>query len=141
MKLLNRFLKKDKFLEELNRFSVLYQEFFNRIEKIADDKIWAKFILDPKFALSDESTNQIEKEEKKIELILKEVAEKGLNQIVLLVAYLQYATADPLFDQNTKKSYWISVVLNRKSIDSFPHHDAIINYLEQYGYIGAEYRK
>ena len=61
---------------------------------------------------------------------------KFFQRVVLLVSYFQYATADPLFDQDAKKSNWISVIRNRKSVDSFPHHNAIVNHLEHCGYIG-----
>lgn len=128
--------EKDEYLDELQRKPIEYQHFFEQIEKVADAKIWARFILSSKFALSEEGLKQIGEEEKKTEQIFKKAIENNLNQVVLLVVYLQYATADPLFDQNARKSHWVSVVRNRKSIDSFPDHNAIINYLKQCGYIG-----
>jgi len=133
MKWLNKFLQKDEFIEKLNKCPSLYQYFFDKIVKVTNDEIWAKFIRNSEFTKKD--FKQLEKEEKKIGPILKEATEKGLNEIVLLVSYLQYATADPLFNQGPKKSYWINVVLNRKSIDSFPDHNAIVHILEECGYI------
>jgi len=133
MKWLNNFFQKDEFIEELNKYPGLYQYFFDKIVKVTNDEIWAKFIRSSEFTKKD--FKQLEKEEKKTDPILKEATEKGLNEIVLLVSYLQYATADPLFDQGLKKSYWINVVLNRKSIDSFPDHNAIVHILEECGYI------
>ncbi len=135
MKWLDKLFQKDDFLNELNKRPDLYQQFFEKIVGIADEKLWAKFILNPKFAISDEGVKQIGEEETKTDSIFKEAVEMGLNQVVLLTAYLQYATADPLFDQGKKKSYWISVVKNRKPVDSFPDHNAIANYLEKIGYI------
>lgn len=126
----------DEYLNELRRKPVEYQRFFEQIEKVADAKAWARFILNSKFALSEEGVKQIEEEEKKTEPIFKRAKEENLNQVVLLVVYLQYATADPWFDQDAKKSCWISVVQNRKSVDSFPDPYAIANYLKHYGYIG-----
>ena len=127
--------KGDKFLNAIEAHPDLYQHFFEQIEKVADGKIWARYISDPKFALSEDGMSQMGEEEKKTDPIFKEATEKGLNQIVLLVTYLQYLMADPLFDQNTKKPYWVSVVQNRKSVDSFPDHNALAHRLEQYGYI------
>jgi len=131
-----RFAGKDEYLDEISKHPDSYQYFFEKISEVANDNLWAKFILNSKFVLSEEGIKQIEEEEKKTDPILKDATEKGLSQIVLLVMYLQYATADPLFDQDTKKSHWVSVVLNRDSVDSFPHHNAIVQYLEKYGYIG-----
>lgn len=133
---MKKWFQKDKFLEELNKNPNLYQEFFNRLVEVADESVWAKFILNSEFALSDEATKIIEKEEKKMEPIFKEGEKRKINQVVLLVAYLQYATADPLFDHEKKKNFWIDVVRNRKSIDSFPHHNAIADNLHKLGYIG-----
>lgn len=127
--------KGDKFLNAIEGHSDLYQHFFEQIEKVADGKIWTRYISDPKFALSEEGMSQMEKEEEKTNPIFKEATEKGLNQIVLLVVYLQYLMADPLFDHDTKKPYWVSVVQNRKSEDSFPDHNALAHRLEQHGYI------
>jgi hypothetical protein len=78
---------------------------------------------------------QIEEEEKKTDPVLNGATERGLNQIVLFVLYLQYATSDPLFDHERKNSHWVSVVQNRKSVDSFPHHNAIVSILDKIGYI------
>ena len=113
----------------------LYQHFFERIEKVADGKTWAKYINNVEFALSDEAYEKILKEEEKLEHIYEEAKAKGLNQIVLLVLYLQYLQADPLFDHDKKRSFWVSVSRNRKSVDSFPDHNAIAHLLSQYGYI------
>jgi hypothetical protein len=135
MNWLNKLFEKDEFLEELQNYPDSYQSFFVKLTDVADEKVWAKFMLNPKFALSEEGVKQIEKEEIKTFPILEEATKCGLNQVVLLVAYLQYATADPLFDQGAKKTYWISIIRNRKPTDSFPHHYSIANYLEQYGYI------
>lgn len=135
MKWLNKLFKKDEFVEEINKHSGLYQHFFEKIEEASDNKLWAKFILDPQFATSDECIKQIEKEEEKTDIIFKEATEEGLNQVVLLTTYLQYAAADPLFDQEKKKSYWISVIKNRKSVESFPDHNAVAHYLKRLGYI------
>ena len=135
MNFLKSWFKKDEFLDGIRKHEGLYQLFFDKLTKVADTKIWAKFILNPKLALSEDGMKQIEEEEKKTDPIFKEATEKGLNQIILLVVYLQYATADPLFDQDTKKSYWVSVVQNRKSVDSFPHHNAIVSILDKLGYI------
>ncbi|KKU67682.1 MAG: hypothetical protein UX89_C0013G0018 [Parcubacteria group bacterium GW2011_GWA2_47_16] len=133
--LLKSWFKKDEFLDEVKRHQGLYQLSFVKLTEIADAKIWAKLILNPKFALSEDGMKKIEAEEKNTDPVFKEATEKGLNQIVLLVLYLQYATADPLFDQNTKKPYWVTVVQNRKPVDSFPHHNAIVSILNKLGYI------
>jgi len=125
----------DEYFDYLNQNPDLYQHFFEKIAEVSNDKLWAGFILNPKFAISDKAIGLIEEEEKKTEEIFKEAVKKGLSNVTLLVLYLQYATADPLFDQDTKKSYWVSTVLDRKSTDSFPHHNAIVHYLKQIGYI------
>lgn len=135
MNWLNRLFQKDEFLEEVKKNTGLYQIFFEKMVKVADDKLWAKFLLNPKFATSDEGVKQIEEEEKKTDPILNKAKAEGLNSVALLVIYLQYASADPLFDQGNKKSYWVSVIQKRKSVDSFPDHRSIIHYLERYGYI------
>lgn len=136
MNWLTKLFQKDEFLDELGKHPDSYQIFFEKLVGVADKKIWAKFMLSPEFALSNDGIRQIEEEERKTDPILKKATEEGLNQVVILVAFLQYVTADPLFDQDTKKSCWISIVQNRKSVDSFPHHNAIANYLKQCGYIG-----
>jgi hypothetical protein len=125
----------DKFLSALEESPDSYQHFFEQIEKVADGKIWGRYISDSEFAFSEEGMSKMEKEEKKTDPIFKEATAKGLNQVVLLVVYLQYLMADPLFDHDTKKPYWVSVVRNRKSVDSFPSHNALAHLLEQYGYI------
>ncbi len=134
----NKPTKGDEFLEELEKHPDLYQHFFERIEKTADGKTWAKYIGNVEFAFSDEAFEKIQKEEEKLENIYEEAKTKGLNQVVLLVLYLQYLIADPLFDQDKKKSFWVSVSRNRKSVDSFPDHNYIVNRLSKYGYISDE---
>lgn len=135
MNLFRSWFRKDEFLDELKRHPELYQSFFDKLVKVADKDLWARLILNPKSALSGDGLEQIEEEEKRTDPILNEATAKGLNQIVLFVLYLQYATSDPLFDQDTKKAYWVSVVQNRKSVDSFLHHNAIVSILDKLGYI------
>ena len=102
----NKQTKGDRFLEELEKQPDLYQHFFEKIERTADEKAWAKYIGNVEFAFSDEAYEKIQKEEEKLEHIYEEAKTKGLNQIVLLVLYLQYLMADPLFDHDKKKLFW-----------------------------------
>lgn len=135
MKWLNNLFQRDDFFVQLDKNPDLYQIFFEKLVQVADVKLWCAFVLNPKLSFSEEGIKRIEEEEKNTLPILSESEEKGLSQVVLFVIYLQYATADPLFDQDAKKSYWVSVVRNRKPVDSFPHHNAIIHYLRQSKYL------
>ena len=125
MNFIKRLFKKDEFLEEIKRNSGLYQLFFVKLVKTINDKIYAKVFLGRNIEVWE--SDEFKKEDDKLFEVLKEGEKKGLNGIVLFTIFLQYATADPLFDQDAKKSYWVSVVQNRKLVDSFPHHNAIIS--------------
>ncbi len=128
-------IKKDEYVNELTKHPDLYQSFFEKIVGVANSEVWASLILNPKFLTSDKNVVIMKKEEDKIGKIYKEATNKGLNETVLIILYLQYATSDPLFDQGRRESEWVSVVINRQEIDSFPDHNAIARYLQKIDYL------
>ncbi len=118
--------QKDEFLEELGRRQESYQSLFNKLIQTVDDAPYARYVS----GLPELEAGEYEIENRKLLKILKETQNKGLNFLALFVAFLQYAKAD-IYDRETKKAYWISTILHRKKIDSFPDHNAILHIIKE----------
>ena len=122
-----KLFRKDAYLEEVGTNASQYQRLFEKLLEVADDKIWGLPVLRPERSESQVNkwVEMMEKEEKKTVKIFEEATRAGLNQVFLLVIYLQYATAD-LYDREKNKKHWVLTVLNRKPIDSFPDHRRVM---------------
>lgn len=130
---INKFLKKiigieekDEFIEELKRKQELYQNFFNRMLKTMDDKVYARWLS----GIPELKNGEWEEESKKLDKIIQDSQNNGLNFLALFTIFLQYAKAD-LYDRGSKESCWVLTVLHRKKIDFFPDHNSVLNIIKE----------
>jgi len=118
--------KKDEFIEEVKWHKELYQSFFDKLVSVVNDDIYARWLS----GLPELKKGEWDRENKKLDPIIKEGVSKGLNYVALFTIFLQYSKAD-LYDREHKRKYWVSTILSRKKIDSFPDHNAILAVIEK----------
>jgi len=125
--------EKDEFLEDIKENHIAYQNYLNKIIREVDDDVYARWVNGTK----ELNRGEVDRENKILYKTLDDAFNKGLSSTFLLTMFFQYSTAD-LYFRDREKNRWVQVVLNRKKIDSFPDHRAILHILDEEGMLDGD---